>query len=115
MCAGAFFGHKTWITLMTACKAGKDISFFWKETTFGTFAFFAAAVLNVPMMKPAPNVTTDWNASAERLAGARILVMEKCFDALVDAMIEDGSEPVNAAVVMLEHLAERFAERRRGS
>jgi hypothetical protein len=53
------------------------------------------------------------DASA-RLAGARILVMEKCFEALVDQMIEDGSEPANAAVVMLEHLAERFA-RRRGS
>lgn len=49
--------------------------------------------------------------AAARLAGARILVMEKCFDALVDAMVEDGSDPANAAVVMLEHLAERFAQR----
>lgn len=37
--------------------------------------------------------------------------MEKCFDALVEAMIEDGAEPANAAVVMLEHLADRFARR----
>ena len=63
------------------------------------------------MTELASNLTTDWNASAERLTGARILVMEKCFDALVDAMVEDGSEPANAAVVMLEHLAERFARR----
>jgi hypothetical protein len=52
------------------------------------------------------------NDAAGRLTGARILVMEKCFDALVDAMVEDGSDPANAAVVMLEHLAERFAGRR---
>jgi hypothetical protein len=57
----------------------------------------------------------DENEAASRLAGARILVMERCFDALVETMIADGSEPVNAAVAMLEHLAERFAERRRGS
>lgn len=54
------------------------------------------------------------NQAAGRLAGARILVMEKCFDALVATMIDDGSEPVNAAAVMLEHLADRFA-RGRGS
>lgn len=55
------------------------------------------------------------DAGAARLAGARILVMEKCFEALVDEMIADGSEPANAAVVMLEHLAERFAARMRAS
>jgi hypothetical protein len=56
--------------------------------------------------------TMERDAAAGRLAGARILVMEKCFDALIDSMIEDGSEPTNAAAVMLEHLAERFAARR---
>ena len=62
-------------------------------------------------MKTAPNVTMEREMTASRLAGARILVMERCFDALVDAMVEDGSEPSNAAVVMLEYLAERFARR----
>lgn len=50
-------------------------------------------------------------AAAGRLAGARILVMEKCFEALIEQMIEDGAEPANAAAVMLEHLADRFAMR----
>lgn len=69
------------------------------------------ASLVMRMMKTALNLTTDWNASAGRLAGARILVMEKCFDALVETMIDDGAEPMNAAAVMLEHLADRFAAR----
>jgi hypothetical protein len=54
-------------------------------------------------------------AAAGRLAGARILVLEKCFEALVEQMIEDGAEPANAAAVMLEHLVERFAMRRLAS
>lgn len=66
----------------------------------------------MPMTNSAPNLTTNHSDASARLAGARILVMEKCFEALVDQMIEDGSEPANAAVVMLEHLADRFARRR---
>ena len=57
-------------------------------------------------------MTADWNASAQRLIGARILVMERCFEALVATMVEDGAEPANAAAVMLEHLADGFAARR---
>lgn len=63
-------------------------------------------------MKNLNYAATIENEAASRLAGARILVMEKCFDALVESMIADGSEPTNAAVVLMEHLAERFAGRR---
>lgn len=37
-----------------------------------------------------------------------MLILEECFDALVDALIASGAIPQNAAVVMLDHLAERF-------
>lgn len=47
-------------------------------------------------------------ARAARLAGTRMLLMEECFDALVDALIASGAIPQNAAAVMLDHLAERF-------
>lgn len=67
----------------------------------------------MPMTSSAPALPTERLEAASRLAGARILVMEKCFDALVETMIADGSEPVNAAAVLLEHLAERFAGKRR--
>jgi len=63
------------------------------------------------MINPA-HMPTEHDEAASRLAGARILVMERCFEALVATMIEDGSEPVNAAAVLFEHLAERFAEGR---
>jgi hypothetical protein len=58
-----------------------------------------------------PTNTDDPRASA--LTGARLLMMERCFDALIDEMISDGAEPVNAAVSMLDFLAERFAARAR--
>jgi hypothetical protein len=47
-------------------------------------------------------------ARAAVLAGTRMLIMEECFDALVDALIASGAIPQNAAAVMLDHLAERF-------
>jgi hypothetical protein len=62
------------------------------------------------MVKTLSSATNE-NEAASRLAGARILVMERCFEALVATMIEDGSEPANAAAVLFEHLAERFARR----
>ncbi len=37
-----------------------------------------------------------------------MLILEECFDALVDALIASGAIPQNAATVMLDHLAERF-------
>lgn len=37
-----------------------------------------------------------------------MLILEECFDALVDALIASGAIPQNAAAVMLDHLAERF-------
>lgn len=42
------------------------------------------------------------------LAGTRMLIMEECWDALVNALIQSGAIPQNAAAVMLDHLAERF-------
>lgn len=52
----------------------------------------------------------EMNREARRAAtaGSRMLIMEECFDALVDALIASGAIPHNAAVVMLDHLAERF-------
>ncbi len=45
---------------------------------------------------------------AAKLAGTRMLILEECFDSLVDALIASGAIPHNAAAVMLDHLAERF-------
>jgi len=65
------------------------------------------------MMKAAPYalLTERSETDTTALTGARMLVMEKCFDALVEEMIADGAVPVNAAVSMLDFLAERFARR----
>lgn len=58
-------------------------------------------MLITTMTHTAPDMTMNRSdAATSRLAGARILVMEKCFEALVDQMIADGSEPANAAVVL---------------
>lgn len=51
---------------------------------------------------------------AAKLAGTRMLIMEECWDALVDALIASGAIPQNAAIVMLDHLAERFIAHTRG-
>lgn len=51
---------------------------------------------------------------AAKLAGTRMLILEECFDSLVDALIASGAIPQNAAVVMLDHLAERFIAHTRG-
>lgn len=47
-------------------------------------------------------------ARTATLAGTRMLILETTFDALVDALIQSGAIPQNAASVMLEYLAERF-------
>lgn len=54
-------------------------------------------------------------ARGAALAGSRMLILEECFDALVDALIASGAIPQNAASVMLEHLAERFIAHSCGS
>lgn len=53
-------------------------------------------------------IETTTAGRAATLAGTRMLILEECFDALVDALIASGAIPQNAAVVMLDHLAERF-------
>lgn len=57
-------------------------------------------------------VPLESNATrADAMTGARLLIMEKCFDALIDTMIANGAVPEIAVVSMLDFLAERFAER----
>jgi hypothetical protein len=53
-------------------------------------------------------------ANRAALAGTRMLILEECFDALVDALIASGAIPVNAATVMLDHLADRFLDHAAG-
>jgi len=53
-------------------------------------------------------IETNREARAAQLAGTRMLILENCFDALVDALIDSGAIPHNAAAAMLDHLAERF-------
>lgn len=59
-------------------------------------------------------IESNREARAAAIAGSRMLVMEECFDALVDALVASGAIPQNAASVMLEHLAERFIEHSAG-
>lgn len=104
-----FRGHKVCAVCMTSAMNRNPLRDSPQLVAVSEFALFALVMLTTVMMKTAPAMMTD---ASGRLAGARILVMEKCFEALVDQMVEDGSEPANAAVVMLEHLADRFARRR---
>jgi len=96
---------------MTEKFVCKRLSFFDNWLSCRSFAFFAAVMLTTGMMKTLSNEAIMGPDAASRLAGARILVMERCFQALVEQMIADGSDPANAAAVLLEHLVERMAGR----